>query len=89
MVLALDTGGRWSSEVVGFLEELAVARARTAPRALHAATVLAWQKRWARLLGTAAARNFARSLVVPAAGVGSASVDGVAPSLQDLLARGF
>ena len=88
VVLCMETGGRWCSEAVVFLEELAHAKARAAPPALRAATVLAWQRRWARLLATACSRSFAQSLVAPAGDLGAVAADGAAPALHDVLARG-
>ena len=85
VVLAVETGGRWSSEAVDFVEELAHARSRDAPTVLRWATLVAWRKRWTRLLSVACARAFADSLVVPPGDVSSAVRDGAAPALCDLL----
>jgi len=86
VVVALETGGRWSAEAAAFVEDLAYARARDAPPALRAAVAAAWLRRWVRLLSTACANAFARSLVTPASDLGASCVDGPAPSLADLLA---
>ena len=88
VVVAIETGGRWSDESAEFLEELAYARARAALPALRGATALAWQRRWSRLLSTACARAFAQSLVAPTGLLQTASTDGTAPALSDLLGRG-
>jgi len=89
VVVALETGGRWSSEAATFLEDLAFARARDAAPALRFAAAAAWQRRWVRLLATASANAFAHSLVAPAASFGTcAAVDGAPPCLSDLLAVG-
>ena len=87
VVVAVETGGRWSSEAVAFLEDLAHARARDTPPHLRYAAVLAWQRRWSRLLATACASAFATSLVAPAGGLAAGSTDGPAPALSDLLSR--
>ena len=86
VVVALETGGRWSAEAAAFVEDLAYARARDAPTALRAAVAAAWLRRWVRLLSTACANAFARSLVTPSSDLGASSVDGPAPPLADLLA---
>ena len=87
VVVALETGGRWSAEAADFVEDLAYARARAAPPALRSAAAAAWQRRWARLLATASANAFAHSLLAPAASRSTAAaVDGAAPCLSDLLA---
>ena len=69
------------------MEELAHARARAAPPALRFQAALAWQRRWARLLATACANSFARSLVAPAGDFGADPADGFAPALCDLRGR--
>ena len=86
VVVALETGGRWSAEAAAFVEDLAYARAREAPAALRSSVAAAWQRRWVRLLATACANAFAHSLVAPASDLGAAAFDGPAPSLADLLA---
>ena len=88
MVITLETGGRWSDEAATFLEELAHTRARDAPPALRFAAVLAWQRRWSRLLATATANAFASSLVTPASDSAVGPADGPTPALCDLLCSG-
>ena len=87
MVVAVETGGRWSAEAADFIEDLAFARARDATPLLRASAALAWQRRWVRMLGTSCARSFASSLVAPAGCCALAATDGSAPELCDLLAR--
>ena len=87
VVVALETGGRWSREAAEFVEELSHARARAAPPLLRFAAALAWQRRWTRMLAAACGLAFAHSLVAPAGDLGAASAEGVAPPLSDLLAR--
>ena len=62
MVVALETGGRWSAETLSFIEELAQARARDAPFRLRRSGFLAWRKQWTRM-SVSCARSFASSLV--------------------------
>jgi len=88
VVVALETGGRWSAEAAAFVEDLAHARARDTPLSLRSAAALAWQRRWVRLLATASANAFAHSLVAPASEVALAPADGPAPALCDLLGLG-
>ena len=42
--LAMETGGRWSSEAVQFVDNLAAARAREAPPLLQRSAFLAWRR---------------------------------------------
>ena len=48
VVVALETGGRWSAEAAAFAEDLAYAGARDAPPPLLAVVAAAWQRRWVR-----------------------------------------
>ena len=48
VVLALETGGRFSAEAYEFLEELAFAKARASPSPVRKSARLAWQRRWVR-----------------------------------------
>merc|ERR1712046_83096 len=48
---------------------------------------MAWERRWARMLSTAAAVAFARSLVAPKGAIGGAAVS-TAPVLSHVLAAG-
>lgn len=86
-MVALETGGRWSEEAANFVEELAHARARDTTPLLRGAAALGWQRRWVRLLSTAAARSFAQSLTRPDGALLDASRDGATPALSDLLSR--
>ena len=85
VVLALETGGRWSEDALEFLRSLARAKARTAPRWLRAATAQASASRWSALLAMAAQRALAASLLeLPLRP--EAAFEGEGPSLSDLLA---
>ena len=81
VVLALETGGRWSEEAVQFVESLAVSRAREAPPTLAA---LAWRRRWTRMLAVSCTRSFACSLVPPKVPHALAGADDPPPDLADL-----
>ena len=61
MVVAIETGGRWSEEAAEFLWQLAQAKAREAPALLAHAAALAWVRRWTRMLGTTCAVSFTES----------------------------
>ena len=63
VVVALETGGRWSEEALQFVESLAAARARDAPHAMFHSAAQAWRRRWSRVLSVSCARSFASSLV--------------------------
>ena len=66
IVLALSTGGRWSTEALGFVHTLAWAKARSVPQFLRKSAAFSWQRRWTRMLSVAAARAFAHGLNAPA-----------------------
>ena len=85
VVLALETGGRWSEEAVQFVESLAVSRAREVPPTLQHSAALAWRRRWTRMLSVSCARSLACSLVVPPKVPHAlAGADGPPPDLADL-----
>ena len=68
VVVALETGGRWSTEAKEFVDSLAVARAREAPRILWRSAFLGWRRRWSRMFAVSCARAFAALVVaLPAA----------------------
>ena len=50
MVVAIETGGRWSEEAVQFVWQLAQAKAQEAPRFLTQQVALAWERRWTHML---------------------------------------
>ena len=65
VVVAIETGGRWSEEAVQFIWQLAQAKAQDAPRYMTQQVALAWERRWTRMLSTVCASSFAASLVEP------------------------
>ena len=62
VVVALETGSRWSSEAIQFVESLASSRARKEYATLVRPAFLAWRRRWARMISISCARAFATSL---------------------------
>ena len=87
MVVAIETGGRWSDEGADFLWQLAQAKAREAPALLFHSTALAWERRWTRMIGTACAVSFAESLVEPSESLTWCHTGGDVPSLASLLSH--
>ena len=71
VVLATETGGRWSLETRGFLRALARDRARSEPPLLRKRVEQAWRMRWWSILSCTAARALALSLVDSWGGVGA------------------
>ena len=71
------TGGRWSTEALQFVEMLAAARAREAPRVLRRS---ARTRRWSRLFSVSCGTAFANSLVSPS--VDLQGTDGPPPELD-------
>ena len=63
IVVALETGGRWSEDAMTFINDLAAAKAREAPPVLRRIMFLAWQRRWSRMIATSCRRACACSLV--------------------------
>ena len=87
VVLALETGGRFSEEAYAFVEELAACRANEAPPVLRRSAKLAWQRRWTRLLACAAARALAESILAPAEAVLPQVECGPVPSWHEVAGR--
>ena len=51
VVVALETGGRWSNEAVDFIWQLAQAKAREVPSFMTSTKMaLVWERRWTRML---------------------------------------
>ena len=63
VVLAIEVGGRWSTEATQFLRLLAQARARATPAPLRQATITTLIARWSALLTHASMHAFAASLL--------------------------
>ena len=62
VVVALETGGRWSAEALSFVEEMARPGRETQHSGCRSA-FHAWRKRWTRMLSVSCAKSFASSLV--------------------------
>ena len=84
VVLAIDTGGRWSDEAVQTMRMLAHSKAREAPSFMQFPVALMWERRWTRMLAVACATSFAASLVEPARTVSMCRTDGETPLLASL-----
>ena len=76
VVLAMEVGGEWSPEALTFVRLLAKAKARHEPNLMRKRVEQAWRMRWCSLLGCAAARALATSLLELRR---SGSADGVVP----------
>ena len=53
VVMAIETGGRWSSEAMDFVRQLAFAEAREVLSHMRFPIALVWERRWTRMLSTA------------------------------------
>ena len=85
VVVAIETGGRWSEEAVQFIWQLAQAKAQEAPRFLTQQVALAWERRWTRMLSTVCAASFATSLVEPMSREVLCQTGGDLPTTADVL----
>ena len=85
MVAAIEVGGRWNEEAYQFLDLMAQARTRAAPRVLRTALTNAWIRRWTGMIAFTAHDAIAASLVedTPSETV---ATDGAEPQLGELLA---
>ena len=82
VVVAIETGGRWSQEAVTFLDSLASACSCEALPLMQRSSFLAWRKRWTRMLAVSCCRTFATSLTSFSEALDG--VDGPTPDLADL-----
>ena len=80
-------GGRWDSEALDVLRELARAKSRVAPDLLRLTAALAWHRRWMCMLSVAAQTALAGALLAPCSPHLS-EMDGEVPDLGDVLAGG-
>ena len=86
VVLAIETGGRWSEEASMFVRLLAQAKARQAPPLLQTSLAAALISRWTASLSHAAMHAFAASLLAQDCS-NHANVDGNQPTLSQVLAE--
>ena len=63
LVGAMETGGRWCSELADAVRHMAKHKAESAPAMLRRGAALAWERRWTAMLAIAAQSPFAASLV--------------------------
>ena len=77
VVVAVETGGRWNSEAVDFVNSLA--------GACRGSSFFAWRRRSSKMIAVSCGRAFARSLVTSCSGTPYGQ-DGPPPDLADLLA---
>eukprot|EP00435_Cladocopium_sp_Y103_P004285 s556_g1.t1 len=86
VVLAMEVGGRCSTEAAQFLRLLAQAKARDVPRPLRQSTIMALIARWSAILTHAAMQAFASSLQLSSPD-GITNGEGALPPLGHLLAH--
>ena len=86
VVVALETGGRWSNEAVDFIWQLAQAKAREVPSFMMHLMALVWERRWTRMLSTVCAVSFAGlGLLVEPSHADVCITEGDMPSLSEVL----
>lgn len=86
VVLAVEAGDRFSTEMCEFLRDLAYAKALAAPAYLRRAAALAHERRWSKILGIAVARAIAQSVLFSKEELACAPTTGHnEPWLQDVL----
>ena len=84
MVLAIETGGRWSEEAVQMVRQLSHAKAREVPSFVRFSVSLMWERRWSRMVAVTCGTSVAAPLVEPASHVTWCHTGGEAPVLADL-----
>ena len=80
VVVALETGCRWSPEAVNFIERLSMARARDASLNVQTIIFVSWRCRWTRMIAISCGRSFAYSLSFSSYLHALVRVDGEFPS---------
>ena len=86
VVLAIEAGGRFSTETQEFIRKLADSKARSCPSYLRGAASAAFQRRWSRMLAATVASSYIGSLLENKTAVlAEPAVDGSTPWLQQLL----
>ena len=85
IVVATETGGRWSDETVALLWQLGCVKAREVPSYMTHQAALVWERRWTRMLSTVCALALAASLVEPSQSDVLCETGGDAPSLAEVL----
>ena len=86
VVLAIELGGRFSTETGEFLRQLAAAKALTVPSYLRGSAAVAFERRWSRMLAMSVASSHAASILMDKGSLVQADHGASAqPWLQDLL----
>ena len=84
VVVAIETGGRFSTEAINFLQQLAHSKARSEPNLLQKSASISWLRRWINILACASQRALAGTLLhLP--GSQYHNLDGFAHALSDVL----
>ena len=88
VVLAIETGGRFSQELGDFLRQMAQAKSSSVPWYLRSSTAAAYERRWTRMLAVCAATSHLQSVLLTKEELANLSAPmGREPWLQDLLAE--
>jgi len=84
LVAAVEVGGRWHPEAYQFLRQMALSKARCAPRPLRAALTASWLRRWTGMIAFAVHDAYAASLVEETP-VDTTATDGLPPCMGEVL----
>ena len=88
LVLAIETGGRFSQALGDFLRQMAQAKSSSVPWYLRSSTAAAYERRWTRMLAVCAATSHLQSVLLTKEELANLSAPmGREPWLQDLLAE--
>ena len=85
VVVAIETGGRWSDEAADFVWQMAQAKSREVPSFMNRSVALVWERRRTRVLSTVCAVSSAASLMEPCESDAWCNTDGEALSLAEVL----
>ena len=85
LVVAIETGGRWSDEAADLVWQLAQAKSREVPAFMNRSVALAWERRWTKMMSTVCAVSFAASIMEPSESDAWCCMEGEAPSLEVLM----
>ena len=84
VILACETGGRWSQTCLRLIKHLATTKAQSAPSRLQGSARFAWSARWWSMLSVAAQTTLASSLLDVISPTYD-GIDGTEPPLSDVL----
>ena len=85
VVFALEVGGRFGKEALELLDQLAWAKSRSASPLTRSAALLAWRRRWIRMIAISAGVAWARSVTAPTETVPDGPCDGHEPPQDSVL----